>query len=69
MSSATPHSMRELRWVPLGLSLYFACAWIALAEDHRYFGALIVFLLGLLLGAGVVRSLGPLIRRPKPSLA
>lgn len=69
MSSATPLSMRGLRWVPLGLSLYFACAWIALAEDHRYFGALIVFLLGLLLGAGVVRSLGPLFRRAKPSLA
>ena len=63
MSGATPPSMRALRWVPLGVSFYFACAWIMLAQDNRYSGALVVFVVGSSLGVAVVRSLDPLFRR------
>lgn len=67
MSNAPSDSMRELRWVPLGISVYFACAWVVLADQHRYSGALIVLVAGLLLGAGAVRSIGPHLWRVEPS--
>ena len=66
MNGVTPPSMRELRWVPLGVSLYFACAWIVLAEDNRYSGALIVLLVGLSLGAGVIHSLSRSFQHSEP---
>ena len=79
MSETRASSERFLGWVPLGVSLYFACAWIALAQDNRRSGALIVFLVGLAAGVIVVRTLRPLFRlerarrpamakRPRPSI-
>ncbi len=63
MSNAKTSSERRFGWVPLGVSLYFACAWIVLAQENRHSGALIVFLVGLPFGVLVVRTLAPRFRQ------
>lgn len=57
MSDSTHAPTERLRWVSLGAAVYFAVLWIALAEQHRALGALLVFGAGLLLSVFSVRAL------------
>ena len=62
MTTARHASSANLRWAVGTLSIYFAVAWMLLAEEHVYGGAVLVFGIALLLGVGVLRSLGPILR-------
>lgn len=55
--------LRRFRSVSLGTSAYFALLWMLLAGQHRYWGALVVFLVGLLSSAFSSRSLASLAGR------
>jgi len=61
--TATRHpAVPKLRWAVVAISIYFAACWMLLADGHPYWGAFFVFGIALLVGAGVLRSLGPLLR-------
>jgi len=61
--TTTPHpAVAKLRWAIGTVSMYFAIAWMLLAEEHVYEGALLVFGVALLAGASVSRSLRPVLR-------
>ena len=61
--TATRHpGVPKLRWAVVAISIYFAACWMLLADGHPYWGASFVFGIALLVGAGVLRSLGPLLR-------
>jgi signal transduction histidine kinase len=61
--TATCHpAVPKLRWAVVAISIYFAACWMLLADGHPYWGAFFVFGIALLVGAGVLRSLGPLLR-------
>ena len=62
MTTARHASSANLRWAVGTLSIYFAVAWMLLAEEHVYGGAVLVFGIALLLGVGALRSLGPILR-------
>jgi signal transduction histidine kinase len=59
MTTARHASAANLRWAVGALSIYFAVAWTVLADEHVYGGAVSVFCVALLLGAGVARSVRP----------
>ena len=61
--TATRHPVvPKLRWAVVAISIYFAACWMLLADGHPYWGAFFVFGIALVVGAGVLRSLGPLLR-------
>ena len=61
--TATRHpAVPKLRWAVVAISIYFAACWMLLADGHPYWGAFFVFGIALVVGAGVLRSLGPLLR-------
>ena len=57
MSGGSCPRASGLRWIPLGVSMYFVCLWTLVASEHRYSGAIFFLVLGLLLGFGALRSL------------
>ena len=71
--TAPQHStVPRLRGAVVALSFYFAACWMLLVDEHAYWGAFLVLGVALVVGAGVVRSLGPLLHdeqgapRPQP---
>ena len=71
--TAPQHSaVPRLRGAVVALSFYFAACWMMLVDEHAYWGAFLVLGVALVVGAGVVRSLGPLLHeeqgapRPQP---
>ena len=71
--TAPQHStVPRLRGAVVALSFYFAACWMLLVDEHAYWGAFLVLGIALVVGAGVVRSLGPLLHdeqgapRPQP---
>jgi signal transduction histidine kinase len=61
--TATRHpAVPKLRWAVVAISIYFAACWMLLADGHPYWEAFFVFGIALVVGAGVLRSLGPLLR-------
>jgi signal transduction histidine kinase len=61
--TATRHpAVPKLRWAVVAISIHFAACWMLLADGHPYWGAFFVFGIALVVGAGVLRSLGPLLR-------
>jgi signal transduction histidine kinase len=71
--TAPQHStVPRLRGAVVALSFYFAACWMLLVAEHAYWGAFLVLGVALVVGAGVVRSLGPLLHdeqgapRPQP---
>jgi signal transduction histidine kinase len=50
-------ALHRLRWASVGAVTYFAFLWLILAEQHRYWGALMVFGAGLVLRAFSLRGL------------
>lgn len=48
---------RTFRRVTLAGSLYFAILWLILAQEHRYWGALVVMGAGIVSSAAILRSL------------
>jgi signal transduction histidine kinase len=68
MSTVRNPAVPKLRWAVVAISIYFAASWMVLADDHPYWGAFSVFGVALVVGAGVLRSLGPLLRsEPGPA--
>ena len=67
MISARHPAVPKLRWAVVTVSIYFAVAWMLLADEHVYSGAFLVFSLALLLGASLSRSLRPLLRIEEPA--
>jgi signal transduction histidine kinase len=68
MSTVRNPAVPNLRWAVVAISIYFAACWMVLADDHPYWGAFSVFGVALVVGAGVLRSLGPLLRsEPGPA--
>jgi signal transduction histidine kinase len=68
MSTMRHPAVPKLRWAVVAISIYFAACWMVLADDHPYWGAFSVFGVALVVGAGVLRSLGPLLRsEPRPA--
>jgi hypothetical protein len=68
MSTVRNPAVPKLRWAVVAISIYFAACWMVLADDHPYWGAFSVFGVALVVGAGVLRSLGPLLRsEPGPA--
>ena len=68
MSTMRHPGVPRLRWAVVAISIYFAACWMVLADDHPYWGAFSVFGVALVVGAGVLRSLGPLLRsEPRPA--
>jgi signal transduction histidine kinase len=59
-------AIRRLRWISLGTAAYFALVWLALAEQHRLSGALMVFGAGALLSVLSVRTLTLLGKQSAP---
>jgi signal transduction histidine kinase len=62
MTAARHATVTKLRWVAGGVSLYFAVAWMLLADEHAHGGALLVFAAALVVGTSVSWSLRPLLR-------
>jgi len=68
MSAMRHPAVPKLRWAVVAISIYFAACWMVLADDHPYWGAFSVFGVALVVGAGALRSLGPLLRsEPRPA--
>ena len=68
MSTMRHPAVPKLRWAVVAISIYFAACWMVLADDHPYWGAFSVFGVALVVGAGALRSLGPLLRsEPRPA--
>ena len=67
MTSARHPAVPKLRWAVVTVSIYFAVAWMLLADEHVYAGAFLVFGLALLMGASLLRSLRPLLRIEEPA--
>ena len=68
MSTMRHPAVPKLRWAAVAISIYFAACWMVLADDHPYWGAFSVFGVALVVGAGVLRSLAPLLRsEPRPA--
>ena len=68
MSTMRHRAVPKLRWAVVAISIYFAACWMVLADDHPYWGAFSVFGVALVVGAGALRSLGPLLRsEPRPA--
>jgi len=68
MSTMRHPAVPKLRWAVVAISIYFAACWMVLADDHPYWGAFSVFGVALVVGAGVLRSLAPLLRsEPRPA--
>jgi len=67
MTSARHPAVPKLRWAVVTVSIYFAVAWMLLADEHVYSGAFLVFGLALLMGASLLRSLRPLLRIEEPA--
>jgi len=72
----THHSaVPKLRWVVVAVSFYFAACWMLLVDKHAYWGVFLVLGVALIAGAGLLRSLRPLLRnerrapRPQPQAA
>jgi len=63
VSASSNGSIRRLRWASLGASVYFALLLLLLADQHRVWGALLVFGVGLLLSVFSIRAL-TLLRDP-----
>jgi signal transduction histidine kinase len=61
-------SVDQLRWLSLGASIYFAILWMALADEHRYSGSLLVLVAGVLLRARFLRSLASKQEEIEPSV-
>jgi signal transduction histidine kinase len=57
----------KLRSAVVAVSFYFAACWMLLADEHAYWGAFFVLLVALVVGAGVLRSLGLLRRNGQPA--
>lgn len=57
MIESTSPTLRSLRRALIAASCYFAALWLVLAEEHRWWGALLVLGVGLLLSAFSVRAL------------
>ncbi|MBW2214353.1 MAG: hypothetical protein JRF48_07940 [Deltaproteobacteria bacterium] len=51
----------------VAVSFYFAACWMLLADEHAYWGAFFVLLVALVVGAGVLRSLGLPRRNGQPA--
>lgn len=64
MTTARRPGVRTLRLSVLAISVYFAAWWALLADGQLRWGALVVFGFGLAIGAQLLRSLRPLLRRP-----
>lgn len=58
MTDVRRSHLGKMRWLVVGLSVYFAGCWLVLAEAHVYSGALVLFCVALAAGFGVSRSLG-----------
>ena len=52
----------QFRRAMVAVSFYFAACWMLLVDEHAYWGAFFVLGVALVLGVGVLRSLGPLLR-------
>lgn len=61
MTTAPRPGIRRLRWSVLAMSFYFAAWWGLLAEGHSRWGAFVVLGTALAMGAGLLRSLRPLL--------
>ena len=46
-----------LRWVAVLTALYFTSVWILMAQEHRYLGAILIFVAALVTSIRVARSL------------
>ncbi len=72
MTGPQHSAVPRLRGAVVALSFYFAACWMLLVDEHAYWGAFLVLGVALVVGAGVVRSLGPLLHdeqgapRPQP---
>jgi len=71
VSDASNASIQRLRWASLGAAVYFAALWLVLAEQHRVWGALLVFGAGILLSVFSIRAVmllqGPVVRAAPPA--
>lgn len=57
MNGSGDPSIQRLRWASVGASIYFASVWLLVADQHRAWGALMVFGAGLLFSAFSTRAL------------
>ena len=59
--------LRRFQWTSLVAAMYFGLLWLVLADQHRYWGALVICVVGLLLSAFAARTLALLAGSRKTS--
>jgi len=62
MTIGSSPALSRLRQIVMAVSLYCAVGWLLLADSRYAWGALPVFVAGLLLGVSALRSLSPVLR-------